>query len=177
MRKKNKDNGIASEFAIMIILLVAIIIGGIIWIRNARKIAELTIEEQKNDTVVIPVKRAPAQVVDTENVAADNSCQPHYYDGDVQIEGQFVSQDKDGIVIAIKKSDVSKLPVVNYQPNEAETSFNVKLIDPTDKVNENIKASSAKKPITITVHGYAEICQPLPVISLQPATVAFKGQS
>jgi hypothetical protein len=35
-------------------------------------------------------------------------------------------------------------------------------------------ASSKEKPVSIIIHGYAEICQQPPLASLREATVAFK---
>ncbi len=170
---------IASEFAIGVILLLAIIVGGIFWIKNVREMAALDHElnqiklSQKNDILAKALKQ-PEQKAEVKDAVEDGSCKNHYFEGSDKFSGWFVSQESDGIIVAIKKSDVSKFPTTNYRVNEKEIAFNVKLIDPTDKVTEKLKAASAKKPATITLQGYAEACQDLPLISLQPATIAFK---
>jgi len=53
----------------------------------------------------------------------------------------------------------------------------VKLIDPTDEIKSQIKASSEKSPTTVKIKGYAEVCEQPPLVSLEPATVAFKKRS
>ncbi|MEI8343530.1 MAG: hypothetical protein WCF93_01105 [Candidatus Moraniibacteriota bacterium] len=173
--KNNVNKKVASEFAIGVVLLVAIVVGGSVWLKNSREVAILDQQERQVQSQVVLNKDIPNQIA--EKVVGNDSCQAHYYEGSSQVQCRFVSEDKDGIVVAISKNDASKLPVKNYQEDNTQQSFNVKLVDPTKKISASIKASSAKKPVTLTVQGYAEVCQPLPLISLKPATVAFKKQS
>ena len=178
MKKKNANKRIASEFAIGVVLLAAIVVAGAVLVKNARDVAEL--EKQAQVQTIQNQKLAEIANKNSEKTskpAENDACKPHYYEGNLEVQGQFVSQEADGIVIAIRKTDASELPVSNYQPSEEEQTFKVKLVDPTDKVSVSLKTSSAKKPATLTVQGYAEVCQPLPLISLQPATVAFKKKS
>ncbi len=170
---------IASEFAIGLILLLAIVIGGIFWLRNVKEMAALDNElrqaqvSQKDEALVQALKDS-RQKAGVENTGNSNSCDAHYFEGVDQFSAWLVSAENDGIVIAIKKSDASKFPTINYQIDEKTNSFNVKLIDPTDKVTAAVKAASAKKPATITLQGYGEVCGQLPLVSLEPATIAFK---
>ncbi|MDD5396660.1 MAG: hypothetical protein PHW24_01220 [Candidatus Moranbacteria bacterium] len=169
---------IVSEFAVGAILLVAIVVGGIFWLKSAREIAALNNVSRQN---VQPVKNnvvANQPEIKAEEAAVENDvCKPHYYEGKARISSWIVSEGEDGIVVAIKKDEISKLPVGDVQAVGNKGDFTVKLIDPTDEVKTKIKASSPQKPATITLQGYAELCQRPPLVSIQPATEAFKKRS
>ena len=164
---------IVSELAVGLILLIAIIMGGIAWFKNAKEIAALDSLNQN-----VPANVQPTKILEDKNkVAEENSCKPHYYEGKISVSAWSVSEAEDGIVVAIKKNEVSKLTIKNVDESNVKGNFTVKLIDPTDTVRAKIKASSAQKPATITLQGYAETCQQPPLVSIQPATEAFKGRS
>ena len=179
MSKKKVNKKVASEFAIGVVVLVAVAVGGFIWLKNSRDIALVnSVENQqaqisKNNNMRLLVAGKADKSGDATK-ADSVTCTPHYYEGDVKVEAQFVSQEADGIVIAIKKTYAADLPVTNYKPSESDQNFKVKLVDATDKVSTSLKASSENKLATLDVQGYAEVCQSLPLVSLQPATVAFK---
>ena len=179
MSKKKVNKKVASEFAIGVVVLVAVAVGGFIWLKNSRDIALVnSVENQqaqisKNNNMRLLVAGKADKSGDAKK-ADSVTCTPHYYEGDVKVEAQFVSQEADGIVIAIKKTYASDLPVTNYIPSDSEQTFKLKLIDSTDKVSASLKASSKNKLTTFVLKGYAEVCQSLPLVSLQPATVAFK---
>lgn len=170
---------IASEFAIGVIIFLAFIIGGIFWFGSTSTEEapgnlgiNLNTSKSKKQT---SGENANQQVV--ESSASDDSCKPHYYEGEKEIKGWFVSQDENGIVVAVSKDEVSKLPVKDSQLIGEEKDFNYKLVDPTEEVGSKIKASTQENPTTFTVRGYAEVCQQPPLLSIQPATIAFKKQS
>ncbi|NTV40836.1 MAG: hypothetical protein HGA61_01005 [Candidatus Moranbacteria bacterium] len=179
-KKRQKLNPrIASEFAIGVIIFLAFIIGGIFWFDSIKPEeasrdlgVNLNASKSKKQT---SVENANQQVV--ENSVSDDSCKSHYYEGEKEIKGWFVSQDENGIVVAVSKDEVSKLPVEDSQLTGEEKDFNYKLVDPTEEVSLKIKASTQENPTTFTVRGYAEICQQPPLMSLQPASVAFKKKS
>ena len=107
MSKKKVNKKIASEFAIGVVLLVAVAVGGFTWLKNSRDIALIDNVEnqqaqlaQKNNMRLLFAGKASKN---SDATKADNvTCTPHYYEGDVKVEAQFVSQEADGIVIAIK---------------------------------------------------------------------------
>ena len=161
---------IASEFAIGVILLVSFVVGGIFWLKGFNEGKDINMNSEAPKKVSLPAESVSEVIAKADK----ETCKPHYYEGDEEVEGWFVSEEKDGIVVAIKNSDISKLPATDVQIGNQGGNFNVKLIDPTDKIRLSIKASSEKKPVMVKVKGYAEICQQPPLISLQPATIAFK---
>jgi hypothetical protein len=137
---------IASELAIGIILIVAIVIGGIFWLQG---------KEQKVSS------------------PSNNACKSHYYEGESGVNAWAVSSDQDsggGIIVRIAKEDAQKLPIKN-----ADGNLTLRLIDPTDAVQSSLNSATEKKPAAITLKGYAEICEKKPPeVSLEQATVAFK---
>ena len=172
---------LASEFAIGIISLVAFIIGGIFWLDSIKENNRNYVSQQQAQA---PQKRQAADesvkvktAVSAENPTSEDSCKPHYYEGKEEVSGWFVSENGDGMVVAIKKGETSKLPIADASMVDTQRNFTVKLIDPTEEIKAKIQASTEKKPTTITIQGYAEICQQPPLVSIQPATIAFKGRS
>jgi hypothetical protein len=176
---KSGNPRLASEFAIGIIFFVAVIIGGIFWYigignKQASELSKnqpTTINEQK-EAIQAGAEKA------SENLAvASNECKPHYYEGEKEIEGWLVSQGDDGIMLAVKKEELAKLPTENSKLMAKGEDYTFKLIDLTEEVKNKIKDSSRENPAKLTVRGYAEICQQPPLLSIQPAAVAFKKQS
>jgi hypothetical protein len=173
--KKSINSKIALELAIGVILVVAIAIGGIFWLDG---IGNEKLVDNSAGQIVKSVEDANQTKTENENgQIVENACKPHYYEGEKEIKGWFVSQDENGIIVAVNKDEFSKLPTDVSQLANNEDNFNLKLVDPTDEIGLKIKASSKEKPTTFTIHGYAEICQQPPLMSLQPATVAFRKQS
>ncbi len=177
---KNGNPRLASEFAIGIIFFVAVIIGGIFWYigignKQATKVSEnqtTTIAKQEEVT-----QSGSEKASEKLAVASSDDCKPHYYEGEGEVEGWFVSQSDDGVMLAVKKEELAKLPTENSKLTADKDNYTFKLIDPTDEVKTKIKDSSKENPVKLTVRGYAEICQQPPLLSLQPATIAFKKQS
>ncbi len=172
---------LASEFAIGVILLVAFVIGGIFWLKDVREgkvadsLKDVTMtNDQKQLSTALEKKDSVEKVV-----IGENNCKPRYYNEEEgqQLSAWFVSEDESGIVVAIKKDDIEKLPVATDQVTQTEGNFQVKLVDSTDVIKARVKASVEKSPVTITIRGYAEICQQPPLVSLQSATIAFKKKS
>jgi len=159
---------IASELAIGIILLIAIIIGGIFWVSIQRQSMN---NSQLSQSAIVLKKQPVVKKIDK----TETPCQSHYYEGESKVQAWLVSagqKDENSMIIQLKSGEEKKLPSGDIVKNG---NFTVKLIDPTAGVRKGLLASSKEKPVSITIHGYAEICQqPPPLVSLQEATVAFK---
>lgn len=163
---------ITSELAIGIILLTAIIVGSIFWTYKSKQL----FENQKTSQVV-PIMSKQKNQIKKEvpvNQPETNLCVPHYYEGESKVQVWLVStdqEDKNNLIIQLKNGEEKKLPSGDIVKNG---NFTVKLIDPTAGVRKGLLASSKEKPVSIIIRGYAEICQQLPLASLQEAAVAFK---
>ena len=169
---KTMNKKIANEFAIGIILLVTIIAGGIIWMFESKQLAEN--QQLLQVAPIISKQKSPINKAILSSQPAADLCTPHYYEGESKVQVWFVSagqENENSLIIQLKKGEEKKLPSVDAVKN---TNFTVKLIDPTAGVRKGLLASSKEKPVSITIHGYAEICQQPPLVSLQEATVAFK---
>lgn len=158
---------IVSELAIAIILLVSIIIGGIFWLSNQRETA--------NDYQSAAIFKKQPVIAETDK--AKDSCQSHYYEGESRVRVWKVSpnQNDESIVVYVKNEDVENLPIKNVEKSE---NFTVRLIDPTPEVKNSLSLATEKNPATITIKGYAEICQQEPPqVSLEQAAAAFDKRS
>lgn len=150
---------ISSQLAIGVILVIAIIVGGIFYFHNgklAKKDIELTTRAEKKNEL-------------------KNSCQSHYYSGESLVRGWIVpdKQGGKGIVVQIASEDVQNLPVKKQADHN---NFTVRLIDPTDSVKKDLLKASSQNPVSLTIKGYAEICDVVPPqISLDDAMIAFKS--
>lgn len=169
-KKVNKK--IESEFAIGIILLVAIMVGGTFWIYESRQL----VENQKISQTVMPLSKQKSQIKKADSVIQEDAdlCTPHYYEGESRVQVWLISNDqndKNSITVQLKNGEDKKLPGNNVVKNANST---VRLVDPTAGVRKGLLTSSKEKPVSITIRGYAEICEQPPLVSLREATVAFK---
>lgn len=162
---------IRSDVAIGIILILSLIVGATFWINNKKQSDQLEKQALAVSETSFKIAKQNKNVV----AGKTNTCTPHYYEGKQQISGWMDKgvDSSDGITIQVAKSDVSKFPAKDASNLNSET-FTVKLVDATDEVKNQLKDSSEVKPATITIQGYAEICKEPPLVSVQPATVAFK---
>ncbi len=144
---------IASEFAIGIILLVAIIVSGIFWLQRMKP-------------------AGVSQALLTKQ--AGNACKPHYYEGEARIQGWISPEDKNSgneVIVQVREEDMKNLPITDP---DSIANFTVKLVDPTDAVRNSLRLATKEKPASVVVRGFAEICQQPPLVSLQQAKIAFK---
>jgi hypothetical protein len=166
---KKMQGKIESQFAIGVILLVAIISGGIIWLNSAR----LDLENPQSLILTDSFKNQSKLQKTEETSPTEENCKPHYYEGEAQLKGWLVSSDQSGsaVVIRLKDGEAKKLPAKDTQSAD---NFTVKLIDPTDRIKKELQNSTQENPVVISIRGYAEVCQQPPLISLEQATTAFK---
>lgn len=167
---------IASELAIGVVLLIAFIVAGISWLDS------LQASKQAEDAISLvqaPKKEEIQNKAEKKDVESENieECKPRYYEGKDRVSVWIISEENDVIKMAIKKDEVSKLPVNAAQSSVDKDNFIVGLVDATEETKEKLKDSSPQKPATITLQGYAEVCLEPPLVSLEKATVAFKGRS
>ena len=172
---------ISSELAIGVILLAAIALVGVSWMHAVRRNIE-----GEYQAPVIPVAMGNASekggnVADasdsekSDQNAGDAACQSHYYEGNAQVKGWAAKSGNDNsneLSIEINSEDSKKLPAT--QTDYSNADLVVTLIDPTEKLRSDLQNSSQQKPVTLTIHGYAQVCQTLPQVSLAKASVAFK---
>lgn len=170
--KTDSSTKIASEFAIGVIVFVAVIMGGIFWLNNVREksVADTPKNESaKKEEVAVKTEEKK------QETGTSQACKPRYFEGEQQVEGWLVSTEKDGVVIALKIADILKFPTeIRLADDKKATSFNVKLIDPTEEFLSKMKTSSEKKQTQFSIRGYAEACQQMPLVSIKPAGSAFK---
>jgi hypothetical protein len=166
---------IESQFAIGIILFVAIIAGGTVWISSMQYNQANEYLSVQTDLLNKQVEFKKTEVKETaEQSLTENNCTPHYYEGEVALQGWLAvnnQSDSDGVIVQLKKGEAEKLPLNDSQPAD---DFTVRLIDPTDEIKKELSDSTLEKPATITIRGYAEVCSQQPLVSVLKATVAFK---
>lgn len=162
---------IASELAIGVVLLVAFVIAGISWFSSMR----VGNEVGENLSQVQQPIRKQTRVMQEEKKTEE--CKPRYYEGNDKVNAWYISEDGDSVVMAISKESAVKLPGEMSKNIAEQEEITIKLIDATDEVKKSAKASTKKNPTEITVQGYAEVCQQPPLVSLEKATIAFKGRS
>ena len=173
--KKN----IASELAVGIVLLVAILVGGIFLMQQKKWELEdqyslQTIQMANKDITSTKIGSYLADRKNQQQGEISMSCKPHYYEGEAQVHGWLASGSylDSQLNVQIKNEDIEKLPTTRADSLNAH--FAAILIDPTDQVRNDLKNASQGNPAMITVHGFARICQDSPEVSLSQASIAFK---
>lgn len=174
MKKK-----IASEFAIGVILLVAIAIGTISWLQSAKQLDDeqnisqsLNLSKVKKYSITNSSQKDSADDKTVEK-QDDSACKAHYYEGETVVHAWLSSEEEsDGsVIVQIKPEDAKKLPMSDVKTGE---NLTIKLIDPTDEIRKDLNSATSEKPAEITIKGYADVCQQPPLASIEQATIAFK---
>lgn len=168
---------ILSQFAIGLILMLAILIGGIFLMMEKR--------EEMIGRRAVAVKdyagtNVQINVVSSKNLeelplqGAENSdaCQARYYEGESRIKAWMVERDEESRVkVRVSNQDLAKLPTNKADLN---ADFVATLIDPTEEVLQKLENSSEENPTEITVRGFSYGCGNMHELSIKQATVAFK---
>ena len=168
------NKNISSEFAFGLILLIAIIIGGIFLMtdrlgsREYQYVSETNITEKptsfnKQINVSFTKKEIGKPVVE---------CKPRYFEGEAEVRAWLISENDKNLNVKIKNEDIEKLPTT--KTDSLNANFIATLIDPTDEVRRDLQDSSEDRPVNLIIHGYAQICQDVPAVSIKQATIAFK---
>jgi hypothetical protein len=139
---------ISSALAIFIIILLALILGLIIWFASS------SIKDTDSPTISLR-----SQKIKKEH------CEVHTYAGEATIE---VWQVKEGgkESIKVKQEDLSKLPSVNLDT--------LQLIDSNEEIQEKLLGSSEDNPVEITISGFANKCDTIFLASLNYSDGIFK---
>jgi hypothetical protein len=163
---------IASELAIGTILLLAILIGASLLLQDF-------IGKDKNELEKISYtnvkKNIENEIVETSPEKKD-VCSPHYFEGMKVVNAWLISKNETEdkyIEIGITGEDKAKLPLQDGQVM-SEDYFRVKLVDASAEIKAKLEKATSLKPVAITIQGYADICSQPPLVSLKPASIAFK---
>lgn len=166
---------IASEVAIGIIIFVAVLVGGIFFLQSHQNDSSGVSRIPSPGTSGNPSTIASAQSSAAQNADA---CKAHYYQGNQQVHVWPVTQataaDGNTVVLNIQANDAKTLPIKDAPAPTDGSSFTVKLVDASSAVKNKFVGATLEKPAVITIQGYAEVCSQPPLVSIQPATVAFK---
>jgi hypothetical protein len=162
---------IASEFATGVVVITALVIGGFFWL------SEKKMESESERVVFSGASVAPSKSKGNEKKSeqAIFGCQTRYFEGEGSVRGWLVKPETindDKLTVEIQKEDIEKLP--SSKADTMQETFVVTLIDPTDQNRVDLKNATKEKPANLTVRGYARPCQPSPILSIEPATIAFR---
>lgn len=172
MKKKysNVNKKIAHEFAIGIIVLLAVAVGAMALTSAKRQIREISSLQEAD----IEKAAESAKNIKRNQKKIPEECQSHYYEGETEIRGWAPSdmQDGEGMIVRIDARDIKNLPI---KDPSVFSDLTVRMIDPTAALEEKLTKATKEKPASFTVKGYAEICEKKPPqVSLGQASVAFK---
>lgn len=170
-QKNNCEDRMSGEFAIGIILLISIVIGGLFWIYSKR------IEQEMQQAIFLNNKFSDRALESKKIIRKNNDCKAHYYDGETEIDAWISKEKIDNskyLTVEIIKDDIEKFPVKTIVDNENKNNFIIGVADPDEETLELLKKSSEKDPAKITIRGYAELCQDFPVVSVKKASETFK---
>jgi hypothetical protein len=187
MRKtKMKNKKMASEFAVGITLLMAIIIGGLVWMQN-KKLELLYADDSQ---VTIPAQRTQKQqdvrngndlaVADSSELTEKfqkNPCKGHLYEGESTIKGTYVQGttygDQKEWLFKVTQEDRKKLPIQIKMGNGNDVNELLKIEDITPELAAKLKQATNENPEPITIKGYYLHCEGGPIVSIAPAKVAL----
>jgi len=173
------DKKIASEFAFGVIIFVVVVIGGIFFLQSHQSDSSSSAQIANPMVATTPPVAAEPVVVSSQpnGSQSGDACAAHYYEGDQKVHVWPVADatnDDNGLVLNIQAQDAQALPAEKTADGTQSSNYTVKLVDASQAVNAKIKGATQEKPALITIKGYAQVCTQPPLVSIQPATVAFK---
>ncbi len=130
------NKSIPSRWAIIIIIIIAIISGSYLFIK---------LKEFNSSTQI----SAPVAISKIKKIKPKNICSIHAYKGKAKIK-VWKSQKDGAEVLIINNADLAKLPT------NAITYF--KLIDASKKLEQKLATTSKKNPVTILITGLLSRC-------------------
>lgn len=152
---------VASELAVGIVILISLAVAGTFWV----EFSDLSFLSGAG----IDKQNLSKQIAQKESA---QRCKPRFFEGEELVHGWAVkSGESNEVVVEIQKEDIEKLP--NRKFDFQIPHFTAVIVDPTQELRKSLGNSSEEKPADIIVRGYAQACEPLPLISIQQATLAF----
>lgn len=192
-KTKMHNKKIASEIAIGITLLLAIIIGGIFWVQDRKQEAlDVIVGLGDNQPVRRGIEKPSVQqlevtandgqkesqpVVSADKTNAD-ACTAHLYEGEVSIKGSYVLETIPGStkkewMFKVTKDDLGKFPAEAKAANDQPNNDLLFIADATPDMTAKLKKATQDKPETITIKGFYLDCEGVPVVSIEPARLAL----
>lgn len=168
---------IASEFAVGIILLVAIVISGSFWVQN-RKQEELN--KIENSAPLQASKSIAQNQVrdDSKQPVKSETCTGHLFEGEAQLRGSYVLEtipgsEKKEWMFKIIAEDVANLPTHADIQSSVATGNLLYITDATPEMTAKLKKATQEKPEMITIKGVYLDCEGISTVSIAPARIAL----
>lgn len=192
--KTKMNKKIASELAIGIILLIAIVVSGVFLIQdmrrglsdnsqkiNAEQPAGNLVQQSaapKAESAAADDKQGENQPQNLPDGSRDGACVGHLYEGEAMIKGTYSlnsipGSTKKAWLFKVVKEDIDKLPNAAKTENNNIDNSLLYISDATPDVIARLKKSTEAKPETITIKGFYLDCEGAPVVSIQPARLAL----
>lgn len=172
---------IASELAIGVILLVAVITGGIFLAQDVRQGLLGGAAEVENKQVVAPIKPVAQPEKKQQapvNGPEDGKCLAKLYEGEASLRGTYElttipGSTKKDWMFKIVKEDIEKLPDPAKEEKNGIISSLLFIEDLTPALAAKLKKATEEKPETITIKGFYLDCEGVSVVSIEPARLAL----
>jgi hypothetical protein len=143
---------LSSDFAILVVVAIALFSGIMFWVWNKRLTTEVSysqnITSQKN-----------------EKNKSEN-CSKHAYEGEVAIHGWYVFENNEWL-LQIADGDLGKLPA-GYNKSKVE------LADGPADLIKKLKSASQENSVEVTIKGFYTHCEGFPMVSVSPGGDVFK---
>ncbi len=169
-----KSKNISSEFAIGMVVIIAILVAIIFWLLSRKQIVNNERIMRNLESVQrasLREKISEKTVKADENKEAPSECKPRYFEGKSDVRA-WIGNTEEDTIINIKNEDAKNLPLV--MTNLGENDLEVKIVDLTDQIKAELKKATKQEPAKIAVRGYAETCEKMPLVSIGDIKVIFK---
>lgn len=174
---------LASEVAIGIVLLLAIVVGGFSWAQNRQSeffndagrsyVAQPTVKpvESANEDD----KQQPVQVA---NEDGGSGCVGRLYEGEAVLRGSYVLDTIPGStkrewLFKVAAEDMDKLPGKAKVEMDKTVNNLLFITDATPEMTTRLKKATDAAPESITIKGFYLDCVGVSVVSIEPATIAL----
>ena len=135
---------IPTRFAIFLVLIIAFAVSAFV----LKKIDSLK-ESGGSDYQLAAIPK---------NNSEKNSCRVRAFQGEAEIK-VWQAVENEEMVLKVAGEDLAKLPV--------DEKSNFKLIDSDSEIEKKLAASSEEKPVKISISGYFDRCEEVPLASLE----------
>lgn len=169
---------IASEFAVGIILLVAIVVSGSFWVQNKKQLESNKIENSAPPQASKSIAQNQVKDDGKQPVKSD-ICTGHLFEGEAQLRGSYVLEtipgsEKKEWMFKVIAEDVANLPTHADIESGVVSSDNLLYIsDATPEMTAKLKKATQEKPEMITIKGVYLDCAGISTVSIAPARIAL----